>query len=115
MMSSERIQALESTVEALEHRVRSLEASFLPPTVQEGAIESIAARAGVDMRDVLGRGRTQRVRRARAAMVHYLRRERMSFPDIAKALGGRHHTTVWQIERNTIADPAVFALLRGAL
>ena len=115
-MGSHWLDDLTARIESLDARITVLEKAFgVASTHQKTALQTIAQRANVDLISVLGRGRTQQVRRARAAMVHYLRRQGLSFPEIGRQLGGRHHTTVWQIERNTIADPGVFALLRGAL
>ena len=58
-------------------------------------IDAVCTRLGVSRPDLLGSGRHQRIVLARA-MIAYLAREltTLSFPEIARALGRRHHSTI---------------------
>jgi chromosomal replication initiator protein len=73
------------------------DAGWRPPTPVRVAtiIDRVGDRLGVSRADILGGGRHRRVVLARA-MVAYLAREMttMSYPEVAEALGRRHHSTV---------------------
>lgn len=57
-------------------------------------IEKRAAQSGVRASDVRGRSRHSELVRLRAWIAAELRAEGYSFPRIARALGGRNHTTI---------------------
>jgi chromosomal replication initiation ATPase DnaA len=63
------------------------------------ALERIASEHGVTALEVLGRGRTKSVARARAHFAHVLRAStELSYPEIGRLLG-RDHTTAMHGDR----------------
>jgi chromosomal replication initiation ATPase DnaA len=64
-----------------------------PPTPAE-VIASEARRFGFKPADIIGRGRTQYLAHARAAVARALRALGLSYAEIGARLGGRDHTTI---------------------
>lgn len=60
-------------------------------------VHAIAAEFGVTYDELVGPRRYQRIVAMRSVVAERLRAQRMSLPDIGKALGGRHHTTVMNL------------------
>lgn len=70
-------------------------------------LDEVARRHSVCVNDLLDRHGSGRVRSARNELCYRLRHElQLSFPAIAKHLGGRDHTTIWNAVRVHTADLA---------
>lgn len=65
----------------------------------EAIIEQVAAATGAPAWMIRGRQRHPALTAARAAAVRALRAEGFSWPEIGRALGGRHHTSVMWLAR----------------
>jgi chromosomal replication initiation ATPase DnaA len=59
-------------------------------------IEAVSNETGWTVSDIVGPDRTDSLFRARQAACLIMRRcLRMSYPEIGRAIGGRHHSSVW--------------------
>lgn len=70
----------------------------------EAIIEEIAAATGAPAWMIRSRQRHPVLTEARAAAVRALRAEGFSWPEIGRALGGRHHTSVMWLARRCERD-----------
>lgn len=62
-------------------------------------IRSVAASRKLHPEDITGRSRLAVISKARAEIAGHLRLQGLSYPQIGRALGGRHHATVMTIMR----------------
>lgn len=69
-------------------------------------LRAVAAYYGLSQADIMGPRRWPRQARARQVMMAIMRQVlRMSYPEIGRAVGGRHHTTVMHSIRAVESDP----------
>ncbi|MFA9480128.1 chromosomal replication initiator protein DnaA [Phycisphaerales bacterium AB-hyl4] len=82
---------------ALVHQLFNHDADLAPtrPVRFETVIETVCERLGVDRAEVLGRSRSQLAVLGRTLTIHLTRDlTSMSYPEIARAMGNRNHSTV---------------------
>lgn len=74
--------------------MRAAWSDVLPAVDPDAVVRRVAAERYVSYLDIRGRRRYPRLVQARVIAARRLRDAGFSFPEIGRALGGRHHTSV---------------------